>query len=208
MHWERYSLESSWHRTWSTESALLASLPHSCSSACYRVGATSTRRGKLKLRWAVILCCSSRRGSLRDGVGVEVTCPWVVWLGGSGGNGFICILEVGTAEQVASSSQLESTGSCQHHLLPPAETLERLPGLYFPPTGCVPVSDFCFRKPPACCLANLPKAGCFRESSWREECWRFPAEQINLFSHSVLGIVASRPFPHVGVIIIPAVSLL
>lgn len=46
------------------------------------------------------------------------------------------------------------------------------------------------------------QAGCLREFSWREECWCFPAEQINPWSQSS-GHSVSRPFPRVG----PSLSL-
>lgn len=38
-------------------------------------------------------------------------------------------------------SWLEFMGWCQHHLLRPAGSLERLAGLCFPPTGCILVND-------------------------------------------------------------------
>lgn len=38
-------------------------------------------------------------------------------------------------------SWLEFMGWCQHHLLHPAGSLERLAGLCFPPTGCILVND-------------------------------------------------------------------
>lgn len=46
------------------------------------------------------------------------------------------------------------------------------------------------------------QAGCLREFSWREACWRFPAEQINPWSQSS-GHSVSRPFPRVR----PSLSL-